>query len=350
MSAPRGRPTARSAGVSHDPPGLSAARASPGQTIAGGELEGRSAPVVAFVADRHYAMPLAAALASLIANRGIERALTVFVVDGGLSATAKARISQLAEGGQVTLRWLEPAGPHFELMKSLPGGYVGRACYFKMFLPELVGPEHPRIIYLDCDVIVEADIAEIWDADLGDAYVLAVQDLINPRVSSPFGLRSWRALGRRAEDPLFNSGVLVINAARWREENVRDSLVEWLEDHHRDVQLCDQDAMNAVFGDQWRRLDLRWNVLPDMRIARRYSLLSRQGHQDLLADARILHFCGPSKPWNRRCRHPRRDRYFHYLDQTAWAGWRPTSWRPDLQVISYYRRRVEVVLRRALGK
>ena len=61
-------------------------------------------------------------------------------------------------------------------------------------------------------MIVEADITDLWIADLGENYVLAVQDLINPFVSSPFGLRNWRRLGRKADDELFNTGVFVLNA------------------------------------------------------------------------------------------------------------------------------------------
>ena len=100
-----------------------------------------------------------------------------------------------------------------------------------MFIPELLA-DYPRIIYLDSDVIVEADISDLWMSDFESNYVLAVQDLINPFVSSPLGLRNWRELGMNADSKYFNAGVLVLNADRWRKENVADRLVQYLRDNY----------------------------------------------------------------------------------------------------------------------
>lgn len=308
-----------------------------------------SIPVVAFVADDHYAMPLAAAIASVIANLNREKILNVFIVDGGVSRTKKDRIAQLEYRKRVNIKWLKPSKSHFNILKSLPYGYVGKTCYHKMFLPELLGPEYPRIVYLDSDVIVEADITDLWESDLGENYVLAVQDLINPSVSSPCGLKNWSQLNRRADDELFNTGVLVINAARWQMEDISYRLVEYLRSNYRYVQLCDQDAMNAVFRNKWGRLNIRWNVLPFMKKSGRHSLLSKKSHEDFIMHAHVLHYCGSSKPWNARCRHLRRDRFFHYLDMTAWAGWRPKSSSIVTDSIAYCLRSVQGVLRRRLN-
>jgi lipopolysaccharide biosynthesis glycosyltransferase len=303
-------------------------------------------PVVIFVADDHYAMPLAAAIASVVANLGKERKTDLFVVDGGISRTNKEKIMQSEDRDRVRIQWLQPSESHCDLLRSLPCGYIGKTTYYKMLVPELLGPEYSRIIYLDCDVIVERDITDLWAADLGENFVLAVQDLINPFVSSPLGLRNWREMGRKANDELFNTGLLVLNAAKWHKENVTLKLLHYLRDHYQYVQLCDQDAMNAVFRDEWGRLDSRWNVLPYMSLARNYTSLSRKSHEDLLARAYLLHFCGPKKPWNARCSHPQRDRFFHYLDMTAWSGWRPKWWAADSDLFVYYLRRVLSLLRR----
>ena len=305
-------------------------------------------PVVVFVADDHYAMPLAAAISSVVVNLGRDQKAHVFIVDGGISRTNKEKIMQSEDRERVRIQWLQPDESHCDLLKSLPCGYVGRTSYYKMLIPELLGPEYSRIVYLDSDVIVEGDITDLCVAELGNNYVLAVQDLINPLVSSPFGLRNWRKLERKADDELFNTGVLVLNAAKWRKENVTLRLVQYLRDHYQYVQLCDQDAMNAVFRGVWGRLNTLWNVLPYMNVARSYSLLSKKSHEDLLTRAHLLHYCGPSKPWNTRCRHPQRDRFFHYLDMTAWSGWRPKWWAVDRNVFVYYMRRVLTILRRKL--
>jgi lipopolysaccharide biosynthesis glycosyltransferase len=307
-------------------------------------------PVVVFVADDRFAMPLAAAMSSVIANLGSGRSARIFIIDGGISQANREKVMRSDDRKRVRVQWLPPTDSHRDLLRSFPCGYLGRIPYYKLLIPDLLGPEYSRAIYLDCDVIVERDIADLWNVDPGENLVMAAQDLINPFVSSPFGLRNWRELGRKANDGLFNSGVLVLNAAKWRQENVIQRLARYLRDHYRDVQLCDQDAMNAVLGDRRGKLDSLWNVLPYMSIARKYTSQSRTDHENLLANAYILHFCGPIKPWSTMSDHPRRDRFFHYLDMTAWSGWRPRWWSPNSDVLAYYVRRVLAVLGRRSGR
>ena len=305
----------------------------------GAQAAGAGGPVVAFVADEAYVVLLAAAMASLLANADGARPLRLFIVDAGVSPRSRERLARLADDPRVKMEWIRPADTHRSVLRSLPIGFVGRSCYYKMFIAELLGAAYPRIIFLDSDLVLEADIHGLWEADLDDQYVLAVQDLLNPYVSSPLGIRRWRQLGRAEGDAVFNAGVMVVNADLWRKTGVSARLLAYLQDNYRDVRLCDQEALNVVFGNRWGRLDLRWNVLPDMKMARGYSLLNPRDHQQLLDRAWVLHFCGPGKPTNVSCRHPRRDRFFHYLAGTAWADWRPSVWNAGLDVAAYYARR-----------
>ena len=100
-------------------------------------------PVVIFVADDHYAMPVAAAVSSVAANLDRERKAQVFIVDGGISLTNKAKVMRSENREPVRIQWLQPSESQSDLLKSLPCGYVGRTAYLKMLVPELLGPEYP---------------------------------------------------------------------------------------------------------------------------------------------------------------------------------------------------------------
>jgi lipopolysaccharide biosynthesis glycosyltransferase len=295
-------------------------------------------PAIVFTANDFYAMPLAAAISSVVANLRKDLKANVFILDAGLSTNNKKKIMRLQDPCRVSIAWLRLSRQQTEITQSFPCAYAGRSTYYKMFIPALLA-EYPRIIYLDSDVIVEADISELWVADLENHYILAAQDLINPFVSSPLGLRNWRQSGRNPEDKYFNAGVLVLNSAMWRREHITDQLVQYLKDNCQFVQLCEQDAMNAVFRGNWGQLDARWNVLPCMNAAKKHGLLDKGSHERLLAGAWTLHFCGPNKPWRRHCRHPQRDRFFHYLDKTAWSGWRPKWWTINWNAFKFRIRR-----------
>jgi lipopolysaccharide biosynthesis glycosyltransferase len=53
------------------------------------------------------------------------------------------------------------------------------------------------------------------------------------------------------------------------------------------------------------------------------SPLDEATYRRIVREPWIVHFASPSKPWHYGNSHPRRDLYFQYLDQTAWATWRP---------------------------
>ena len=307
-------------------------------------------PVVSFVADDAYVMPLAAAISSVMANLAENCALDIAIVDAGITPEHKAKINRLADGCRIRIGWLEPSEAQRETVASLPVGFVGRSCYFKMLIPDLLGESQRRAIYLDSDVIVESDISALWTMAFNGNAVLAARDMLNPCVSSPFGVGNWKALGRDSADPLFNSGVLVMNCVKWRQDDIFGKLVAYLHDSYQHVRLCDQDALNAVLGRSWGRLDPLWNVLPRMKTARRYSLFDKARHEALVEKARALHFCGPGKPWEYLCSHPRRDRFFHYLDQTSWAGWRPKATAICTNTFSYYTRRMRRAANRAAAR
>lgn len=314
-----------------------------------GDAETADRLTIAFCADDYFGMPLAATVASIISNLGRERSAGIYIVNLGVSAEKRERVERLADQDRVTIAWLEPSDLQRSQVERLPDGFVGKKTYYKFFLPELLGPTFPKILYLDCDVIVESDLYQLWSLDPGEQYLLASQDLVNPFVSSPFGLVNWRELERGEHDPLFNSGVMVLNAAKWSETGVASLMVEYVEANRRYIQLCEQDALNAVFGNNWGRIDPLWNVLSYMPEAAEFCLLDRNDHERLIAEARVLHFCGTQKPWNGFCLHPRKDRFFHYLDQTDWSGWRPRRWSGIGRAALYYARRARKLFRRLIG-
>lgn len=64
----------------------------------------------------------------------------------------------------------------------------------------------------------------------------------------------------------------------------------------------------------------------------------------------VVHFnrgTSLGRPWEVRCTHPFRDRWFEALDHTAWAGWRPPP--PDTRLPVRVARRLSRTARTLLG-
>ena len=98
------------------------------------------------------------------------------------------------------------------LKGRLEGVYIDprytEAASLRLLLPELL-PELDKILYLDCDIIVRQDLAQLWEkTDLADNYLAAIYEAAIEGQAERF-----RALGC---DPAkyFNSGFLLMNLAQ----------------------------------------------------------------------------------------------------------------------------------------
>jgi lipopolysaccharide biosynthesis glycosyltransferase len=285
--------------------------------------------VLVCAADDGYAMPLAVTIRSVIENLKGNRKVTLFVIDGGIKQSNKQKILRSIDPEKCNIEWI-PA-PH-TLPKELPVStgllpYLSIATYYRLLIPTLLSDQVKKAIYLDCDLVVNEDIEHLWDIDIGNYYLLAVQDSGTPYVSSfPFGLARYKELGIPSDAKYFNAGVLVLDLEKWRTHNISAKILEYLVKDREYLKSADQDGMNAILAGQWGELDPRWNQIPSIFSFSSWaeSPFSEDVYNDVIHNPGIIHFATVAKPWNTFENHPFRYLFFHYLDMTDWAGWRLT--------------------------
>ena len=265
--------------------------------------------VLVCAADENYAMPLAVTVYSASLNLKSQQRIELFVIDGGIKESTKSRIKKSLASESITISWVQPTET---LFNNLPlTDTLTTATYYRLLIAQLIPTHFHKAIYLDTDVVVKGDLSQLWNIDIGDNYVLAVQDISQ---------RSFK---------YFNSGVLVINLEKWRTDNTGSKVIEYIEQNRDSIRWLDQDGLNGVLAEKWGELDPRWN---QMHAIHEYSSW-REGpyaenvYNDVLHSPYIVHFTTPPKPWQKGCKHPGKDLFFQYLDMTDWSGWRNTIWR-----------------------
>lgn len=277
--------------------------------------------VIACAADRQYALPLAVMLSSVVANLDSQRTLKVYIVDSGLDPGTRSRISaSLPE--RVTLHWIAPERTGFV---DLPlWGRMTIATYDKLTIGRWLPKSEGRALWLDCDLLALADLARLWETVQGTYGILATQDMLVPTLGARFGVASYQELGIDADAEYFNAGIMLIDVARWRSDDIAARALTYLRRYRRRVYFWDQEALNAAMVGNWTKLDARWNWSPRFnRIASNDS-----GFESAEKSPWIIHFSGSLKPWHFEGKSAPYKLYYRYLDSTAWAGWRPArNWR-----------------------
>lgn len=135
-----------------------------------------------------------------------------------------------------------------------------------------------KIIYLDSDLIVNLDIAELWQIDLKNFPIAAVPEI----AATQNYMRKNKFLidiGHVREEDYFCAGVLIFDLTRLDEKIFRDG-VQFLVDNPR-CKLNDQDILNAFFTKNYFKLESKFN-----------SFVSVEDPSDEPADKRIYHYAG----------------------------------------------------------
>lgn len=170
------------------------------------------------------------------------------------------------------------------------------AIYYRLLIANIINKEVNKVLYLDCDILVRGSLNELFAIDMEGVGLAAVEDVLSPLAPMLENINCSPDYG------YFNSGVMLINTAYWRDRKVLEDIFDFINKNVSILQHPDQDALNAIFSGKWMKLNYRWNFL------RSYQNLYYD-HTHMLSDYNletknypvIIHFSGV-KPWSPKSR------------------------------------------------
>lgn len=275
--------------------------------------------VVACSADDRYAAPMTVMLKSIERHLrpGVE--LDVYVLGIGISRSSREKVAASLDPARVYLHWIRVP----RAVRAFPVfGHVSSATYSRLLIPDLLPPGVTKVIYLDSDIIVLGDLAELWEIDMHGAPLLAAQDG-ELRLAGASGV-AVAELGLPPDAKYLNAGVLVMDVARWRTEGTHRRIMDYLRRYRARVEFWDQDGINAILATRWGELGREWNV----RVYPQFAVPDRTAAEviaGLVAGTKIIHFASSVKPWEQGAVHPAIVFFSDALALTAWQGW---QWKP----------------------
>ena len=283
--------------------------------------------VVVCAAGENFAMPMAAMVSSVIKNLKRYKGVKIYILHNtGFSDKLKEKVEKGLDRKKAEINWARVDTAKIEGLKTRE--HITAETYYKLLIPEILPLDLDKAIYLDCDLIIEDDIGKLWDIQMSDEYLMAVPEIFSQSAlaSSPCGIKQYKELGISNDAKIFNGGVLIMNLKKWREDNISSRIINYLRQFEQDVIWLEQEGMNAVLAGRWRELDSRWNFQTHLLYnyhSWKESPLDKITYNRTIKKPYIVHFNTCAKPWQKENNHPYRNLFFHYLDMTAWKGWRP---------------------------
>jgi lipopolysaccharide biosynthesis glycosyltransferase len=269
-------------------------------------LAGRQRPVATWF-DAFYAGAACVMLRSLYDSNRNTKFDTLIFTPKGESSAAQPHFASAFDtlrrefGRRIVFREVDDRVLHrLRLTQALP--YLNHATYGNLLLGELVPAN--TYLYLDCDMVVQEDIAPLLKLDIGNALIGGVAD---------WGVATaWHErLGIDNGDTYVNNGVVLVNAEVWRRENLFRRMLDWHDRLGERATYVDQDLLNVATIGRKLLLEPKWNVM-------QHAIL-HQNQLDTFDTAGfrgIFHFTASPKPWERDAPAKLRALYEHHARQS----------------------------------
>ncbi len=238
---------------------------------------------VFFAVDDGYCPFLAVALQSLIDNSSEANLYSVKVLNTDISEENRRRFAEY-ERDNVDIEFVD-LNYYIQKVKDklYTRDYYSKTTYFRLFIPNLY-PQYDKVIYLDSDIVLLDDIADLYNLDMGDDLVAAAPDDVI-QFNEVFQVYAEKVVGVADYRRYFNAGVMLMNLHQLRKFQFQEKFL-FLLDRIKFAVAQDQDYLNRLCKGRVKLIDRVWNRMPieDSKIK--------------VEDVKLIHYNLAYKPWH----------------------------------------------------
>ncbi|MBO5478935.1 MAG: glycosyltransferase family 8 protein [Clostridia bacterium] len=236
-----------------------------------------------FAVDDAYIPFLAVALHSLIENSSKNYQYSIKILHTSISDENKRKIDAYQKEN-VTIEFVELKDSIEKIKDRLyTRDYFTKATYFRLFISDLY-PEYDKVLYLDSDIVILSDVAELYNIDIGDNLIAATSDGAVQSIEV-FQEYVEKVVGVAEYGNYFNAGVLLMNLKALREFKFQEKFLYLLETVKYSV-AQDQDYLNRLCKGRVKILDSAWDIMPV------------EGERRKREEIHLIHYNLVSKPWH----------------------------------------------------
>jgi lipopolysaccharide biosynthesis glycosyltransferase len=263
-------------------------------------------PVTVVTASSNYYIPyVGVMLKSLLEKTTRDRNYEIFVLHTDVSEVNQKKIKALTKDyPNATIDFydmrLDISGLAFKCSEWV--GHISVETFYRTLLHRVFAA-YEKLIYLDGDEIVRADIGDFFDADVSGCLLRACldPDFIGMYYLYPES-KEYTETVLKIKDPLkyFQGGVLLINIKKFRKTFGDYDLAERAV--ARKYRWVDQDVLNVACYGRAAFADMSWNVMTQHKwdrvgVIRQAPFNISKQYLAAREAPKIIHYAGAEKPW-----------------------------------------------------
>lgn len=263
---------------------------------------------ICFTCNQKYIPHCEVAVYSMLSNASKDRYYDILILHKDINSRWQDRIKRLETLlPNVTIRFVHIKEPYL-IKKYKTPGYLTIESTYRLLLMSEDYQEYDKMIYMDSDVVVEGDIAELFDLDLQGNAIGAMECLVSRYDSyakraifadnKPYNIDDYRekVLALKFPERYFHSGVIVFDLEKARQIADAEKLMEILTTHH--YQGGDKETLNIAYNQSVYLIEPKWNYLNALeRLKNNEDEKVSQMYHDIPDEKAVIHYVGAAKPW-----------------------------------------------------
>lgn len=244
--------------------------------------ENKNIPIF-FAVDDKYIPFLAVALQSLIENSSENNCYSIKILYTNISEENQNKVLKY-ERKNVNIEFVD-LNYYIDKIKDklYTRDYYSKTTYFRLFIPELY-PQYDKVLYLDSDIVILADIADLYNVDMEDNLVAAAPDDVIQTIEV-FQEYAEKVVGVADYHNYFNAGILLMNLDQLRKFKFQEKFLYLLETVKFSV-AQDQDYLNRLCKGRVKLIENTWDRMPI------------GGDTVKREDLNLIHYNLAFKPWH----------------------------------------------------
>ncbi|MDR1697900.1 MAG: glycosyltransferase family 8 protein [Erysipelotrichaceae bacterium] len=279
-----------------------------------------------YSSNNSYAPILGISLTSFFKhNQGTHE---IYILDVDISNENKDKLIALTKTNQGSIFFVKLPRTLHNIYDDFDNKRWSIATFGRLFAASLF-PDVDKLLYLDCDIIINKDLSSLYNTDIQNVAVAGVKECLS---------NNYNDLVHIPPTSFYlQAGVLLMNLAYMRKHDLEARFIKYSKTHPK-VLYNDQDILNACLKTEEKiRLPLKYNVYTPIRFFNYQEILKarRLGHfyvseseyQTAKADPYITHFTycflDGKRPWIKGSNDPSLAEYQAIKQDSLWTDMKP---------------------------
>lgn len=278
---------------------------------------------IVYSCDDNYAQHTGVSIISLLENNKHFDEINIYIVDNDIKNENKIKLNDIANRYKRKISYID-FKKYKEKLKLNMEWDISISSYARLFLTSMLPKSIERVLYFDCDSVIIKSLDELWNENIDNYYIAAVEDTVSNSIKKSVGIDKT--------ERYINAGMLLMNLKKMRENNIEKKFLEFIDKYNGNVIHHDQGVINGVLYKNIKIISPKFNLMTIYYTMSRDEIIEYYGISgefysqneidEAINNVVYIHYTPgfTTRPWVKGCKHPKKYIYLKYLYKTPWSG------------------------------